>query len=274
MNILITGSDGFIAKELIYFFNQDNEHTLITRNRHQLDLLKKKNVDAFFEWNKGKIDIVIHCASKGGSRFKNDNIEAFFDNINMFKNILDNVQKYNLLLFNFTSGAEYFDGYNMDSPYGASKSIISSTIKTIKKNIINLKIFNCFGKYGLSTRFIEGNIDNYINGNDIIIHQDRYFDFFYSEDVYKIICYFIRQYKNGEVNTNKVNCIYDSVLTLSDVAEIINNIDDKKINIKIIDKDLGDDYIGNDTWDKLNEINIIGLKEGIRRIYVDKIKKT
>lgn len=268
MNILITGSDGFIAKELIDFFNRDGEHHLITVNRHQLNLLNEKNVNTFFEWNKGNIDAVIHTAVVGGNRLTIDGIDVFFDNIIMFRNVLMNVKKHNLLLFNFTSGAENLN--SIYEPYGASKAAISNIIDTIAKNIINLKVFNCFGKYGLKTRFIESNITNYKNGEDIVIHKNRLFDFFYSEDIYKIICYWIDEYKNGAINTEKIECTYHEILSLKDVAEIINNLDDKKVDIKIIEPGMSIDYIGDNYWWELNKFNIVGLEEGIRRLYGEK----
>jgi len=171
----------------------------------------------------------------------NDNADVFFDNIEMFKNIYNNCIKYNLLLITFTSGAEDFENY-----LGIAKKAISSICNKVSKNIINLKIYNCFGNHGLKTRFIEGNIINYIYNKNIIIHKNRFFDFFYSEDVYKIICYFINNYKKGNINTQSINCVYKEKTLLSDVAEIINSVDNKSVNIVTINYGLDIEYCTED----------------------------
>lgn len=273
MKILITGGDGFIAKELIDYFKRDGEHNIIAMNRYELPLLDEQKVNQWFEWNAKKIDVVIHTAVVGGNRLKEDGADVFFENITMFSNILKNVKKHNLLFFNFTSGAEDAHNCSMKNPYGLSKSIITKIINTYEKNIINLKIWNCFGKHGKQTRFIENNINNYINNKNIVIHQDKYFDFFYSEDVYKIVCHFIEKYKKGDINVEKVSCVYKEKTLLSEVAGIINNLSDKKVNIKLNNDGLDVEYCTRLLSFVIGKINLIGLNEGIRRIY-DEWKKT
>ena len=267
MNILITGKDGFIAKELIDYFERDGGHNVVALNRYDLPLLDSEKVDQWFEWNVGKIDVVIHTATTGGSRLNKDGVGVFFNNIAMFHNILRNVRRYNMLLFNLTSGAEEFQHESMDNPYGASKSAITSIINTYEKDIINLKIWNCFGKYGLPTRFIEGNIEKYINGKDIVIFEDREFDFFYSEDLYKIICYFIGEYKNFSVDTETVNCVYSKNQKLTGVAKIINNLEDKKVNVDLRCNKIGEKYCASFPLSVEGKFKFIGLIEGIKRVY-------
>ena len=70
--------------------------------------------------------------------------------------------------------------------YGLSKNIISK-LSTNYLGCINLRIFGCFYYNELSTRFIKNNINNYINHKPIIIHQDKYMDFFYMEDLVNVI---------------------------------------------------------------------------------------
>ena len=264
MNILITGKNGFLAKELIDYFEKDKQHNIIARNKHQLPLLDKKKVNQWFEWNAGKIDAVIHAAAIGGDRQVEDGTDVFFDTIEMFRNVYDNCIKYNLLLFKFTSGAEDYFGY-----LGYAKKAISLFCDEIENNIINLKIWNCFGKFGKDTRFIEGNIDNYINDKKIIIHNDILFDFFYSEDIYKIIRHFINNYiYDGKVKTEKVNCVYTDTTLLSEVAKIINNLDSKKVEVEVYSKNDKKDYVSvRDGKLENKKISFIGLKEGIRKVY-------
>ena len=84
MNILITGSTGFIGKHLTTALA--GKHTLLTPTHKQLDLLDGDKVLTFFK--KRPIDIVIHCAVIGGNR-KDQYIEnMFYDNLRIFFNIV------------------------------------------------------------------------------------------------------------------------------------------------------------------------------------------
>ena len=83
MNILITGGNGYIAKSLA---NKLDNVTSITRK--DFDLTDRKSAD---DWFYGRyFDVVIHTAIKGGSRLKKDNSDAFYQNIQMFYNLLNN----------------------------------------------------------------------------------------------------------------------------------------------------------------------------------------
>ena len=56
--VLITGSNGFIGRELVNLFQNDKKYNLFTLNRNQLDLLNEENVDTFFKNSENKFDIV------------------------------------------------------------------------------------------------------------------------------------------------------------------------------------------------------------------------
>ena len=67
--ILITGGNGFVARNLIKGL-QEHELTILTRS--EFDLRDTDAVDKFFK-NKS-FDFVLHTATSGGSRLKEDNI--------------------------------------------------------------------------------------------------------------------------------------------------------------------------------------------------------
>jgi UDP-glucose 4-epimerase len=248
MNILITGGNGYIAKSLA---NELDNVTSITRK--DFDLIDR---EATNNWFKGKyFDVVIHTAIKGGSRLQKDDSNVFYQNIQMFYNLLNNKRCFNKLL-NFGSGAEL----NMPTdPYGLSKNVISKIIDSTY-NFYNIRIYSVFDENELNTRFIKSNIKKYINKEPIQIHQNKLMDFFYMKDLVKLVKYFIY---NNSLPKN-VDCTYGMMYnSLVDIAHIINNLSDYKVKINIGAGE-GKDYIGN--YNPL-DIKWYGLKLGIKETY-------
>ena len=84
-------------------------------------------------------------------------------------------------------------------------------------------------------------------------------NFFYMEDLIRLVEYFI--YENNL--PKNIDCSYGINNSLSDIAHIINNLSDYKVEINI-KKDRGIDYVGN-----INPLNIKwkGLEYGINKTY-------
>ena len=248
MNILITGGNGYIAKSLSK--SLDNS---ISITRKDFDLTDRHATNKWFE---GKyFDVIIHTAVKGGSRLLVDGGNIFYENIQMFYNLLNNKHCFGKLI-NFGSGAEL--GMPSD-PYGLSKNIISKIIDN-EDNFYNIRIYGVFDENELDTRFIKSNIKRYINKESIEIHQDKLMDFFYMKDLIELVRHFI--YKDNL--PKNVDCTYDiDACYLSDIAYIINDLSDYKVEIKV-GEGKGKKYIGD--WNPIN-INYIGLEQGIKETY-------
>ena len=248
MKILITGGNGYIAKAL-----SDKLDNVTSVTRKDFDLTDR---EATNDWFYGRyFDIVIHTAIKGGSRLQQDNSSVFYQNIQMFYNLLNNKHCFGKLL-NFGSGAEL----SMPTdPYGLSKNVISKIID-LTDNFYNIRIHGVFDENELNTRFIKSNIKRYINRKPIEIYQDKLMDFFYMEDLIRLVEYFI--YENNL--PKNIDCSYSQHHSLSDVAYLINNLSDYKVKININSNEKGKDYIGD--WNPLN-IKWKGLKYGIDKTY-------
>ena len=251
MKILITGGNGYIAKSIRNSL-WDKYH-IISPGREELDLLDSKSVDKFFE---GKyFDVVIHTATVGGSRLKEEDETISFYNLIMFYNLIRKKEQFNKLI-SFGSGAEYRKEY---SPYGFSKKIISKLVQKYD-NFYNLRIYGVFSEDELETRFIKANINNVLQGNPIKIHQDKLMDFIYMFDLISIVEYYI----TGKDLLKEVDCIYDDTVSLSKIAQQINNLSINKVPINIEDPLLGQNYIG--TYNDL-PIAFIGLEQGIENVF-------
>ena len=276
MKILIIGKNGFLAKSLYELFKNEN-FEIYNSSREELDFLFQKSVDNYF--SKNSFDILIFTPVFGGKRNETDSSDIVYNNLLMFENFKKHVNKFKLIFY-FGSGAS-FDRkkniYNYSSNtlgqsipidyYGLSKYIMEENVRNIP-NIINLRLFGCFGFYEPEHRLIKSNIINYINNKNITIFRDKYFDQFYIEDLYLIIKYYIFNIDkviNKSIN-KEVNCVYKDKLKLSDIINIINNLDSKKVNIHIKDKNLDNSYCGNSELEFMN-LQFIGLKTAIQKLY-------
>lgn len=253
MNILITGANGYVGSNLYRYLN--NKYHITTITRQDFDLINRQQTKNWFDDK--FFDVVIHTAIKGGSRLKADDCSILDDNINMYYNLLSCKQHYNKFI-NIGSGAEI---YNPDSFYGLSKKIIStSTLQ--KDNFYTLRIYGLFDEYELPSRFIKNSINNYINKNKITIYKNKMMDFIYFQDFLQIITNYI---ENNELPKD-IDCVYKKKYSLLDIANLINQLDNYKIDIDIIDPIADYDYISTTTQSNVYS-NFIGLEQGIINSY-------
>jgi len=255
MKILITGGNGYIAKSLYNALKQ--EHSVMSINRDNFDLTNRESTDIFFRHR--LFDIVIHCAVSGGNRIKQDSWDIMDDNLNMYYNLLNNKDHFDKLI-HFGSGAEL---HAQTTPYGLSKHVIRQSILE-KDNFFNLRIFGVFDENELDTRFIKSNVIRYINKQPLEIYEDKYMDFIYMQDLIKIVNYYI---ENNNSLPKEINCCYNTVCRLTKIAQIINNLDQHKVEV-IIENANSQSYTGSGVS---LYMDFIGLENGIKQVY-EKLK--
>jgi nucleoside-diphosphate-sugar epimerase len=264
--VLITGSDGYIARNLAkYFSNYD----LTLVNRSKLNLLDAKSVKNFFEHR--YFDAVIHTATSGGSRLRTDHYDVFYENCLMHENIMDNTSSFDKII-SFGSGAELDRRYDIDptvdyksafpiDPYGMSKNFIVKS-GVLYPHFHNVRIFNVFNEDELPSRMVKANIINYLNKQPIVIHQDKWMDFFYMNDLCEVVKFVI----DSDTNQKIINCSYKEKYKLSDIAKIINNLSDYNVEIIIEKSQYGLNYIGDYNL-HLFDVNLSGIHLGIVNTY-------
>lgn len=258
MKVAILGKDSFIARSIEPLLI---EHEVVSYTREELDVTNKDQVRDVLGYE--RFDAVINTAVRGGKRLKYDTADVFYDNVLMVENLLRYRDLYSQL-FLFGSGAEY-RATNITPErkeyYGLSKYINTQRVYG-QKNVINLRLFNVFGPLEDENRFIKTAIKNYINKQPIEIWNDKFFDFFYVEDLFTVINHFI---KNSPKEYAELNCVYKHREKLSEVAKIINKLSNYKVPINIGGQ--GKDYCSNGTELKRLGLEFIGLKAGIKKTY-------
>ena len=267
MKILITGGSGFVSSNIKQRFK---DHDITSICKDDFDLCDPVKTKEFFKDK--KFDLVLHTAIVGGSRLVSDSKDIVCDNTLMALNLISNMKSWKKLI-HFGSGAELDRSRNIEGnlnnfynrvptdSYGLSKNLVCRLFSTYE-NIYNLRIFNVFAKNELDRRMIISSIRNYINNEPIVIHQDKLMDFFYMEDFLTLL----ELYINGERLPKEIDCVYQEKLKLSDVANIINNLSDRKVPIKILNPELGTSYCG-DYNSITSALNLKGLEKGIQEIY-------
>lgn len=253
MNILITGSAGYIGNSIFYKFHK--KYDVVKLTRQICDLTNNSQVNNFFK-NK-RFDVVIHCAVKGGNRLLDENYSIMDDNLKMYYNLLNHSDKFNKFI-HIGSGAEFSKEL---TPYGLSKSVISKSI-SCNENFYNLRVFAVFDENELDRRFIKSSIVNYITKKPIVVHANKKMDFFYMNDFLKVLDYFLSQ----ETLPKNIDCVYKNKKTLFEIAQIINSLSDYQVPIEISNNNSSDDYVG-EFNPILNDFNLSSLENAIDLVY-------
>ncbi|MBQ2645179.1 NAD-dependent epimerase/dehydratase family protein [bacterium] len=275
MKILLTGSGGFIGKNLKSYLQ--NKYELLTPRSYELDLTNANDVKNYF--SKNNIDFIIHCGSTGGARGIADKDTTIEDNLAMVDNILK-FKKSDSRVILFGSGAMYDKSRPLHKVkeeqigeiipsdlYGKSKMLISQKIKN-REDVLCLNIFACYGYGEKENRFPSYAIDCVLNNNDIEINQNVIFDYLFVEDMEKIIEYFIE----NKPNDNIINITPTDSISLVEISEIVNSFTDKPSQIKIKNPIMNNEYTGDNTKLKNNfpKLKFTTMQEGLRKLYLYK----
>lgn len=270
--ILITGSNGYIAQSLWKRIDK-TKYKVQGMFREDCDLLNTQAVKWYLRAHE-PFDYLIHCATQGGSRLKQDSKDVCFNNILMVENLINNrtywnvekrewVHTFDKMLF-FSSGAE-LDRKKSLEPYGLSKRHITNMLKNMDFTTIH-RLWNVFDQDQLSTRFIKSSILNYINHKPIVIYEDQPFDFFHADDLF----HQVEDWLENKPQFKIVNCTYFNRYYLSEIAKFINTLSNYEVPI-IIQKVKAHNE-GYTCHSKYCRMPFQGLEERIKQTY-QKIKE-
>ena len=195
--VFVTGGDGFIGSAAVPLLAQ--QARVLAPTRDELDLLDAAAVERYVRLHEP--DVIVHLANPNPA--KDDRDQA----VEMHKGSMDAFMACyrcrNLVerMVYMGSGAEYdkrFDictiteeefgrSYPAD-PYGAAK-YVQNELARAAGNVVNLRLFACFGPHDHWTKFITHCVRSVLAGLDITIRQDCYFDYLHVSDLARIICW-------------------------------------------------------------------------------------
>ena len=272
--VLVTGSKGYIGKNIVEKLS--GEHLLLTPPHEELDLLDAVAVKKYLDEN--KIDVVVHCASRGVERLEGKQSKVVEENLRMFFNLIVNLPLYKTLI-NLGSGAEYDKRRNLRKikeedfgtsipllGYDLSKFVMGQYVKNSNENIKHLRFFCVFGKgEDYSQRFISRSICRNLLGLPIEISQNAFFDYLCVDDAVKIINHFIK----NDSKENIYNIGVGKPVDLISIAETINQIADKKSEIIVKKEGLNREYSCDNSrlMKDLENFRFTALEESIRELY-------
>lgn len=251
MNILLTGGNGFIGRNIIKTFT--DTYNLITPSHRELDLTDEFAVSSFFNHN--PVDVVIHSAVRPGHRNSRDSSNQLFINTRMYFNIIRNANKFKRMIF-IGSGAVYdvrqpivkvkeddFDTFVPCDEHGFSKYIINKHLLQ-HANIVDLRVFGVFGAYeDYAIRFISNAICKTLFDLPITIRQNRRFDYLYVDDLMPVLNYFI----HSEPRYHAYNVTPDSAIDLASIAKMVQVRSGKDLPIIVAEPGMGLEYSGDNS---------------------------
>ena len=217
MNILVTGSDGFIGKNLCIVLSEFNKYQILKVNRHTPEKVLLSYLS--------KADFVFHLA--GVNRPQNDSEfhEGNVDYTNYITNSLEKLgRKVPIALSSSTQ-------VNKNNLYGDSKLAAEKSVELYSKNTgSSYYIFrfpNVFGKWCKPNynSFIATFCHNILNDIEISIHDpDSKVSLVYIDDVCKSLIEVLDS--KSKAGLMEISNVYSS--TVGEVAEIITSFKESK----------------------------------------------
>ena len=284
MSILITGSTGFVGRNLVELFAK-NKYPVLAPSKKELDITKSDDVGKYFGNN--HIETIVHCATTSRDRifYPADTCE---NNLRMFFNMQKHMAP-SMKVINLGSGSEYgrshwhkkmpeeyFAQHIPQDSHSYSKYLISKYIQDINHtNLISLRIFGIFGKYeDYRYKFISNAIVKNLLGMPIVINQNVIYDYLCVTDLFKIIEYFV-----SNKATNRVfNVTPTEPVDLLTIASIINKLSDKRSEIQVLNQGIAVEYSGDNKrlLSEIGDFQFIGYEKAIAELfeYYKKIKDT
>lgn len=272
MNILLTGSGGFIGKNLKNYLG--DKYDLLTPRSFELNLINESAVKEYFENN--DIDFIIHCGSTGGARGIEDRDTTIEDNLAMVDNLLK-YKKSETRVILFGSGAMYDKSRNLHKVneveignvipkdlYGKSKMLIAEKIKD-RKDVVCLNIFACYGYGEKENRFPSYAINKVLAGENIEINQNVVFDYLFVEDMQRIVEYFIHK----QPVSNIINITPTDSISLLEIAKIVNKFGEKEVKITINNPILNNEYTGDNSrlLREIPDFEFTTMADGLKKLY-------
>lgn len=219
--LLLTGGTGFIGRNILPVLREKYE--VFAPTRAELNINDQKSVDVCL--NKNKADILVHCAIVNPEKSIDVNRSVLADTLKAFLCLTK--YPFEKIVY-IGSGAEYDKSQNIvnvseedigknipTDEYGLAKYALNEIARS-SENIINMRIFGCYGPMEPERRFIRHAIDCCLKNNPVTIRQDCRFSYIFVKDLARAVLRVLE----SETRFHDYN-ICSGTYKLSELAEIV-----------------------------------------------------
>lgn len=244
MKILITGSNGFVGKNLAEYFQKRYENVACPK-RAELNLVDTQAVRDYLVAH--QFDVVIHAAVTTTSVEQNLQMYYGLERCSgSFGRMLSigSGAEYDLRHYVPKMREEFFGTYIPADIYGFSKYVMARDIERLPRNIVNLRVFGIYGKFeNYKRRFISNNICRALSGLDISVNRNVAFDYLYITDFLAITERFLM----AEPKYRSYNICTGTSVDLLTLANLVQKVDGHNRAITIKQDGLNPEYTGDNT---------------------------
>lgn len=225
--ILLTGSEGFVGRNLLESLALRGEFVLCSPKQSEVDLTDSAQVARCIEIFQP--ELIIHSATSNtiGKGYDSNVCEL---NLRMFFNLL-RFRPSGCLLYSLCSGSSYDrDNWTESMPeeylgshipadsQGFSKFVIASHARHIE-DVVTLRLFGIFGKYeDYRYKFISNTIAKRLTDLDVTLFRDAVYDYLDVTD----FCRIVLQLFDRNVRTGEFNVTPDNSVTLSQIIDTVD----------------------------------------------------
>jgi GDP-L-fucose synthase len=275
MKILITGGNGFIARNLLEHLKVD--HAVDCLSRAELDLFDAARVS---DWlGSHTYDVVIHSATYDAApkHSTKDPALVLENNLKMFFHLARCHQHFGRMLY-FGSGAEfsrahwvpkmtetYFDAHVPQDPYGFSKYLMNLHAQASEK-VYNLRLFGVVGKDDdWRTRFLSNACCRAVMNQSIVMKQNRRFDHLYMDDLARIVQWFL----TASPKHHSYNVCSGASYEFMELAHLVRQAAGKQLDIVATSPGLGIEYSGDPSrlLAEMGDFHFTPIAQAIAAVY-------
>jgi len=273
--ILFTGGSGFIGHNVIPVLRESFD--VIAPARKELNILDADAVERFV--SSGDFYAIIHAANPNGVKNPLDkDVNMVEGSLRAFMNIYRVRSRVEKVLY-AGSGAELdkskdmmmireedFDRSVPGDQYGFAKYVMN-TLAQQSENVINMRIFGCYGPGDHYSKFITHCINCLKAGQEITIRQDCYFDYMQVTDLAQIMAFMI----DHDMRHHSYNVCSGKPVRLSGIArEVIkvysDTVEKCDQDVKILSSGMNRSYCADNSrlMKEVGDYDFISLDHGIR----------
>lgn len=282
-NLLITGGNGYLARNLARYFLERNVSVFLLTSSKEIQSKDLKSCTCFFKPEELKgfnFDIVIHSSWGGVSLNDRDCTEIQFNNFDYTSRILSNLNLNYLKKFIFFgSQAEYGPFYGKISEsfecvpscnYGLFKKLTGEYLEFQSRihrfEFFHLRIFSIYGKDQSSKWLIPSLISDIRKSNNVVLkNPSKTINPLHINDFSNII----NEFCTREIPSGIYNVCHSDSISIKDLSIVISDILNTEISIETHDTE--DSFIRSLVGDnqKLKQaigekFELISLEEGIK----------